>query len=149
MPIDYKKYPDNWKTEIRPSVLDRDNHCCKFCKVPNYEYVFRGLMNGKEIFQTSDGSIYSYPGGEFIAKNVHAEIEPITGDINQKAIKIILTIAHLDHDEENKDVQIDRLAALCQKCHLVYDAPEKKRRRRIKRKNAQKSKYDGSFFPIK
>jgi hypothetical protein len=23
MPIDYKKYPKNWKTEIRPAILER------------------------------------------------------------------------------------------------------------------------------
>ena len=34
---------------------------------------------------------------------------------------IVLTIAHLDHDKENWDVPDDRLAALCQACHLKYD----------------------------
>lgn len=36
MPIDYKKYPSNWKTEIRPYVLNRSKHRCEFCKVKNY-----------------------------------------------------------------------------------------------------------------
>ena len=43
--------------------------------------------------------------------------------------KIVLTIAHLDHDERNHDVTDDRLKALCQRCHLRYDVPEKKKRR--------------------
>lgn len=43
--------------------------------------------------------------------------------------KIVLTIAHLDHDETNHEVADDRLKALCQRCHLRYDVPEKKRRR--------------------
>ena len=34
--------------------------------------------------------------------------------------KIVLTIAHLDHTPENND--FDNLKALCQKCHLAYDA---------------------------
>ena len=52
--------------------------------------------------------------------------------------KIILTIAHLDHDETNHDVVDNRLKALCQRCHLRYDAPEKKRRRLAKiHKNQQ------------
>ena len=42
-------------------------------------------------------------------------LHPITGS------KVILTIAHLDHDPENWQVTDDRLAALCQKCHLRYD----------------------------
>ena len=39
-----------------------------------------------------------------------------------------LTIAYLDHDEINYDVKDDRLKALCQYCHLNYDAKEKYRR---------------------
>ena len=35
--------------------------------------------------------------------------------------RVILTIAHLDHDPENWEVEDDRLMALCQKCHLRYD----------------------------
>ena len=90
MPIDYKKYPPNWKTEIRPYILNRANNKCEFCGVENYSI--------------RDG------------------------------VKIILTIAHLDHDEENWNVSMDRLAALCQKCHLRYDAEDKKKRRLKKQK---------------
>lgn len=45
-----------------------------------------------------------------------------------KPVTVVLTIAHLDHDEENHDVKLDRLGALCQLCHLRYDAKEKYRR---------------------
>lgn len=88
MPIDYKRYPPDWKTRIRPEVLQRANDCCEFCGVQNYS-----IRDGK---------------------------------------RIILTIAHLDHDETNWDIQLDRLRALCQRCHLQYDAQEKKRRKSIK-----------------
>ncbi len=40
-----------------------------------------------------------------------------------KFTKIILTIAHLDHDHKNHQVTDDRLAALCQRCHLILDMP--------------------------
>ena len=85
MPIDYKKYPPNWKTEIRPHILNRANNKCELCGVENYSI--------------RDG------------------------------VKVILTIAHLDHDEENWNVSMDRLAALCQRCHLRYDIEDKKKRR--------------------
>lgn len=39
---------------------------------------------------------------------------PITGS------KVILTVAHLDHNKNNN--RFSNLAALCQKCHLGYDA---------------------------
>lgn len=39
---------------------------------------------------------------------------------NGKDVKIVLTIAHLDHNPSN--CHPDNLRALCQKCHLTYDA---------------------------
>ena len=47
------------------------------------------------------------------------------------------TIAHLDHDELNHSVSLERLAALCQLCHLRYDAKEKYRRVMNKQLNLQ------------
>lgn len=37
-----------------------------------------------------------------------------------KRVYVVLTIAHLDHTPENCDPS--NLRALCQKCHLTYDA---------------------------
>ena len=45
---------------------------------------------------------------------VHGEKHPETGSI------VVLTVAHLDHDTTNNDES--NLAALCQRCHLRYDA---------------------------
>lgn len=53
----------------------------------------------------------------------------------ERPVRVVLTIAHLDHDECNHDVKLDRLAALCQLCHLRYDAKEKYRRVMNKRIN--------------
>ena len=36
---------------------------------------------------------------------------------------VVLTIAHLDHDETNWQVRDERLRAMCQRCHLRYDQP--------------------------
>lgn len=94
MPIDYKDYPPDWK-EIVARIKERENHCCKFCKIENYSTKVSERTN--------------------------------------KLYKIVLTVAHLDHDETNWDVKDERLAALCQSCHLKYDAPEKSRRRNEKK----------------
>ena len=49
-------------------------------------------------------------------------------------LKIVLTIAHLDHDElETTD--ITRLKCLCQKCHLAYDHEHHMKNSRATRKN--------------
>jgi len=42
-------------------------------------------------------------------------IHPVTGS------KVVLTIAHLDHNPENNDPA--NLRAWCQRCHNTYDAP--------------------------
>lgn len=39
---------------------------------------------------------------------------PVTGSL------VVLTVAHLDHDPSNCDER--NLAALCQRCHIRYDA---------------------------
>ncbi|MBR6262712.1 MAG: hypothetical protein IKR05_05790 [Prevotella sp.] len=40
--------------------------------------------------------------------------------IKENGTKVVLTIAHLDHTPENCNPE--NLRALCQKCHLTYDA---------------------------
>lgn len=121
MPIkDKSKYPPDW-SEIRKRILERENNCCRTCKVKNGGSVFRGIWKGEEIFQTADAKIYRTANGEFITENPWACIEPSTGDPAQKAIKIVLTIAHLDHNPENNEES--NLAALCQYHHLKHDHP--------------------------
>ena len=104
MPINYKEYPPNWKTEIRPAILKRANNCCEDCGVRNYALIHR-YGKGKKDWKY-------WPQG--------MESEAWTLD-GLKSTKIILTIAHLDHDKHNHNVNLNRLKALCQKCHLQYD----------------------------
>ncbi len=40
---------------------------------------------------------------------------------------VVLTCAHLDHNPS--DSALHRLAALCQRCHMIHDGPEHRRRR--------------------
>ena len=51
---------------------------------------------------------------------------PITGS------KVVLTVAHLNHDP--MDCRDENLKALCQRCHLTYDAKHHA-------KNAAKTRY--------
>jgi len=44
----------------------------------------------------------------------NGEPHPVTGS------RVVLTVAHLDHTPEN--VSDDNLRAMCQRCHLTYDA---------------------------
>lgn len=52
----------------------------------------------------------------------HGKPHPVTGS------KVVLTVAHLDHTPEN--CTDDNLRALCQRCHLAYDAGHHAKTRR-------------------
>ena len=53
----------------------------------------------------------------------------------ERVIKIILTIAHLDHQPENCDPE--NLKALCQRCHCRYDRKHRQgNARRTRREKA-------------
>lgn len=106
MPIDYNEYPANWKTEIRPAVLNRANNKCEECGAPNGLLIYR-LCKGK-------------PDWKLAPEGCLADVMETDGI---KFTKIVLTIAHLDHDKLNHNVKLDRLRALCQRCHLLYDLP--------------------------
>lgn len=122
MPIKDKSiYPPDW-LEIRKRILEREENRCKICRAINYDYVFRGLYNGIECYQYSNGRVYRTDNGSFLAEGFDINIQPITGNLNRKAVRIVLTIAHLDHDPTNNSD--DNLAALCQLHHLRHDSKQ-------------------------
>jgi len=114
MPIDYKKYPPNWLKEIRPRIMLRAGNKCEFegCGREHLSHVFAAKISGKiEWFKSVEDAKEASPYTYF-----------------DKPIKVVLTIAHLDHDETNHEVKDERLMAMCQIHHLRYDAKEKYRR---------------------
>lgn len=115
MPIDYSKYPPNWLTEIRPRILKRAKNRCEFdgCDFKNGETVW-------SVKERNKPTVWMRILNAKSATAVRAVL---------KQVKVVLTIAHLDHDETNLEVKDERLKAACQICHLRYDAEEKKKRK--------------------
>jgi hypothetical protein len=132
MPMDRARYPENWE-EISQRIRDREGNRCKWC----------GVFNG------SIG--YREAGGKFVQMyaswdEVDNQADALTLD-GIKLVTIVLTVAHLGTphadgapgDKHDKmDVRDENLAALCQRCHLMYDlkdhvrnAAETRRRRKI------------------
>ena len=60
---------------------------------------------------------------------------------NDRVIEIVLTIAHLDHTPEN--CAPENLRALCQRCHLRFDAKHHQRNAYATRR---KDKAAGDLF---
>ena len=104
MPIDYNLYPKDWKTHIRPRILQRARHRCEQCGLPNHCTAL-----SKSRVQLLEPQPY-----KTALANVGWYHEP-----EDRAIVIVLTIAHLDHDTTNN--ADTNLAALCQRCHLTHD----------------------------
>ena len=120
MPIDYSKYPPNWKSEIVPAIKERSGDKCEVCGLRNKQAVYsikldvRTVVNSKSQYRSR--SIWFREKADALREDMYNTI---------KEVKVVLTTAHLDHDELNWDVSLDRLAHLCQMCHLRYDAKEK------------------------
>lgn len=117
MPIDYKLYPKNWKSEIRLAILKRANNKCELCGLENYAIGYRYNNNWHPIEHSCAGDVVA---------------EDARGN-GIKTIKIVLTIAHLDHDITNNDYS--NLKAMCQKCHLNYDHTHHMKNSRATRDN--------------
>ena len=120
MPIDYKKYPPNWKTEIVPAVLNRAGNCCEFCGLPNGTWI-----KSVEVL-IYDRAIRDYALRRiWLSKGDFIRLARYYPNSTIKDVRVILTVAHLDHNPESDN--FDRLRALCQYCHLLYDSREKRR----------------------
>lgn len=129
MPIDYKKYPPNWLKEIRPRIMQRANNTCECedCNFKHLEEVWAVRYKGR-----TTGWFRDFDKANLQPKTTESKRNKKSGRVeiieNPKRVKVILTIAHLDHDETNHEVADERLMAMCQLCHLRYDAKEKYRR---------------------
>lgn len=119
MPIDYSKYPPDWKSRIVPSILERSNNQCEICGLENRSYVYGVKLWIKDKGRYKLRSIWFRDERDALRESNGMAI---------RKIRVVLTIAHLDHDETNHSVELERLKALCQCCHLRYDALEKYRR---------------------
>ena len=129
MPIDYKNYPANWKTEIRPAIMQRAENRCEFCGVKHYAV---GYWD-KENFIPTSGNIEHDAAGQGLLtyKQARELVNHSNGYCDDKLIVIVLTIAHLEKKKKNNDYS--NLKALCQRCHNRYDVKFRKQNRRNSR----------------
>lgn len=115
-------YGPTWRKEIRPRILEREQHRCKNCRKPNHATVHQIVLPGRamwwfELVRTpgADPTLQLRTHRGEILPTLALELPLIPG----YDVRCVLTIAHLDHNPENMDD--DNLAALCQWCHLHHD----------------------------
>ena len=119
-PENKARYPSDW-ADIRLRILKRarnkceckgdcgDHHPGGSCAAPHLGKIRRHTKKPARWGTSIDGSIK----GDRLAKSNR------WGPYG-KEIKVVLTIAHLDHAPEHNDPS--NLKAFCQRCHLLYDA---------------------------
>ncbi|MEK9755089.1 MAG: hypothetical protein VW338_18000, partial [Rhodospirillaceae bacterium] len=128
-PENRNRYPADWP-EIRARILRRAGNRCEACGVAG------GALGGRLPDGTwcpahptgTDGARLTWPGP---GSDAWCR-SPGGGEHQLRILRIVLTIAHLDHTPEH--CQDDNLRAWCQRCHNRHDARHRaagiRRRRR-------------------
>ncbi len=113
-PENRARYPKDWKT-IRTEVLARAENRCEWegCGLENKALGLRDLTGKWWPF-------VDFENGR-VPDSIRFEKD---GETEKNGMRIILTIAHLDHTPENNGEPGNRpnLRAWCQYHHLRYDA---------------------------
>ncbi len=112
------RYPADWKA-ISATVRAEAGNCCEWCRAPNGETIWRGITpDGVTVWRAFEWTAYE----NGLCADTGTEVPDTTPDTVDyaKSVRIVLTVAHLDHQPEN--CARDNLKALCQRCHLRYDA---------------------------
>lgn len=119
-PFKRERYPADWD-EISARIRERAGDKCEFCSVPNHALIVRNVTNP---FLWQDANVE----GEWMEES----------EWDGPYVNVVLTVAHMDHDTTNNTD--GNLRALCQRCHLTYDAKHHarnaantRRQRRIER----------------
>ena len=116
------RYPANWPLLSR-AARARAGDVCQRCGVPNGALIRRAVTrDGVPVWRLRDESAYvdsrSADDGSVVADSV-----PDVLDLSAP-IRVILTVAHLDHTPEN--CHAVNLRAWCQRCHNRYDGAHRR-----------------------
>jgi hypothetical protein len=117
MPIDRSLYPSDWDM-ISLCIRERAGNKCEWCGAPNGALVVRGKHDTKGRWRL-----------------VLEEEADVLGLDGERVTKIVLTVAHLDHNPANNCE--DNLAALCQWHHLAHDRNQHTRNAAATRRRKQ------------
>ena len=113
MPVDYKEYHPKWSLISRLIRFKRAKNRCEKCGRKNYLIIDKetGKYPDRWKWECFHEDLYTRHSGWTYSALLK----------KYRFTKIVLTVAHLDHDKENN--RFNNLAALCQRCHLKHDLP--------------------------
>jgi hypothetical protein len=116
-----KRYPPDWKAISTNIRVHRAKDRCERC----------GLQNGQLIKRAKDGSYRDATDDErrlITYLNEKTKLKLHVAIKRVGLIKIVLTVAHLDHDESN--CTAENLLCVCQRCHFNIDKLDNLARRK-------------------
>jgi hypothetical protein len=136
-------YPIDWRELSQLIRFGRAKGRCERCSRPHGAEVVTHLGNGtwwdaeREVWRDGRGRrVRGLPRPEVMEAS-----QPWLAGLGPKpqlpVTRVVLASAHLDHDPGHNRSR--NLAALCQRCHMLHDAPEHRRtrwRKRFKRRAA-------------
>lgn len=116
-----------WRA-IRKRIGARSGWRCETCGAPHMTIVARGSFSGRDAYMIVDtGEVFDAETGLKMATM------KLSAFGAYRVLKIILTVAHLNHDET--DSRDANLAHLCQRHHLRLDAKHHQRNASRTRRN--------------
>lgn len=116
-------YPANWKSEIVPMIRARSGDSCEACGVKNKAQIQRHI-NGYNWRYVGSDEVWGIHGTPIVVR------EPIRENLWNKPVKVVLTVAHLNHDET--DNRPENLEHLCQLHHNRHDAKHRAANRKAR-----------------
>lgn len=133
-------YPIDWRELSRLVRFERAGGRCDHCSRPHRETVLH-LGDGR-WYDRNDGH---WRDGE--GRSLRSSQAVAASDV--RTTRVVLACAHLNHDPT--DNRQRNLAALCQRCHILHDGPEHRRRRWLNafRLRAWRDLFDPSFAGIR
>ncbi|WP_334656879.1 hypothetical protein [Sphingomonas panaciterrae] len=111
-------YPIDWPELSRLIRFGRANGRCEHCRRPH----------GKRVFHLGDGRWWDADRRQWRdgrGRRVRAPASSVIAIV--RVTRVYIACAHLNHDPTDNAPR--NLAALCQRCHMIHDAAEHRRRR--------------------
>ena len=140
-------YPIDWRELSNFIRFRRAKGRCEHCRRPHGRDV---LHQGNGVWWDEDAGRWRDGQGRGLRRlPTHSGVAwkqlallPLDPPTSMRITRVVLAAAHLNHDPG--DNRPRNLAALCQRCHMIHDAAEHRRRRWS---NAFRGRALRDFFP--
>lgn len=125
-------YPIDWRELSRLVRFSRAKGRCEHC----------GRPHGRDVVHLGDGTWWDEERGTWrdgggrrvrglpppqVLEGAQPSLAGLEQAPSLPVTRVVLASAHLDHNPSHN--RLRNLAALCQRCHMLHDAPEHRRSR--------------------